>query len=248
MKNVILMTLRKLFKRIFPPSNRDFGIIAAQYPAKFTSLGFKSILQRFHPDKQDFFFMQVGAFDGVTGDPMAAYIQKYHWKGILLEPQTEHYRKLVAHYQGREGLTILNMALSDTDEKRRLYYVRTKDQRLPDWAEQLSSFSKAIITRHEAEIPGIKDLIESKEVSCITFQGIIDRYGLEKIDLLHIDTEGYDFEIIKMIPWMKYHPGIIYYEHKHLSQKDRDDCHLFLIEKGYRISVQQQDTICFFDN
>ena len=247
MNNAKLKTFWKSIKRLFMPAHADFGAVASQHPARFTSQPFKKILPRIRPAKQDFFFLQIGSFDGVSGDPIAEYIREYQWKGILLEPQTEQYQKLVAYYRDNSGLTILNRALSDTEGQRRLYYVRTRGQNLPEWAAQLASFSKETILSHEAEIPEIADLIESVEVSCITFQGLIDQYGLTKIDLLHIDTEGYDFEIIKMIPWTKVHPAIIYYEHKHLSQKDRDACHLYLINHGYRISVQFQDTIGFLD-
>ena len=34
-----------------------------------------------------FFFIQVGANDGITVDPIHKYIIEYHWNGILIEPQ-----------------------------------------------------------------------------------------------------------------------------------------------------------------
>jgi hypothetical protein len=37
----------------------------------------------------DFFFIQIGANNGMTGDPIRKYILKYHWRGILVEPQPD---------------------------------------------------------------------------------------------------------------------------------------------------------------
>jgi hypothetical protein len=35
----------------------------------------------------EFTFIQVGAFDGITTDPLHKYITRYGWRGILMEPQ-----------------------------------------------------------------------------------------------------------------------------------------------------------------
>ena len=33
-------------------------------------------------------FVQIGVFDGITGDPLRKYIGKCGWRGVLVEPQT----------------------------------------------------------------------------------------------------------------------------------------------------------------
>ena len=33
-----------------------------------------------------FRFVQVGANDGIYGDPLRTYIERHHWRGILVEP------------------------------------------------------------------------------------------------------------------------------------------------------------------
>ena len=35
---------------------------------------------------KDFFFIQIGANDGLTGDTLNQYIKKFKWTGILVEP------------------------------------------------------------------------------------------------------------------------------------------------------------------
>src|SRR5579864_2855167 len=36
---------------------------------------------------REFTFIQVGAFDGVSTDPLRKYIQTCGWRGVLVEPQ-----------------------------------------------------------------------------------------------------------------------------------------------------------------
>ena len=48
----------------------------------------------------EFTFIQVGAFDGITKDPLRRYIQACGWRGILLEPQSGPAAELRKLYGG----------------------------------------------------------------------------------------------------------------------------------------------------
>ena len=43
------------------------------------------------------------------------------------------------------------------------------------------------------------------------------KHNVNDISFILIDTEGYDYEIIKLIDFEKYKPSILIFEHKHLS-------------------------------
>jgi hypothetical protein len=62
------------------------------------------------------------------------------------------------------------------------------------------------------------------------------------VNLLQIDTEGYDFEIIKMVNFETLRPDVIHYEHRHLSDADRVACERLLASHGYRLHVAGVDT------
>ena len=42
----------------------------------------------------NFFFVQVGANDGVNHDPIFHHVRKYNWKGLLIEPIPDIFEKL----------------------------------------------------------------------------------------------------------------------------------------------------------
>ena len=35
----------------------------------------------------EFFFVQIGAFDGRVADPLYQLVHRHHWRGVLVEPQ-----------------------------------------------------------------------------------------------------------------------------------------------------------------
>src|SRR3954468_10330611 len=47
----------------------------------------------------DVAFLQIGANDGVTGDPIRAFVTRYGWHGVCLEPQPEAFARLQATYR-----------------------------------------------------------------------------------------------------------------------------------------------------
>jgi hypothetical protein len=62
---------------------------------------------------------------------------------------------------------------------------------------------------------------------------------------LNIDTEGYDFEIIKLIDFSEIKPSMILYEHIHLNAMDSTQCMNLLKDKGYSLIIQGKDTFAF---
>ena len=115
---------------------------------------------------------------------------------------------------------------------------------LPEWSKRVSSLRPDIITKNSL-LPKDEDIIEEIIVQCITFQDLIEKYNVSHIDLLQIDAESYDYEIIKMINFKKMKPYIIHYEHKHLSDIERCECLQHLINQGYKIAIEEVDTIAY---
>jgi len=54
-------------------------------------------------------------------------------------------------------------------------------------------------------------------VNCITFNSLMKKYNVERINILQIDTEGYDYDIIKLIDFDRFRPDLILLEYLHLT-------------------------------
>jgi hypothetical protein len=81
---------------------------------------------------RDFTFIQVGAFDGVSTDPLRKYIQTCGWRGVLIDPQPGPAAQLRELYGGNDRLIILQAALDDKRGTRTLFTVDSDT--VPAWA------------------------------------------------------------------------------------------------------------------
>src|ERR1043165_8619029 len=60
---------------------------------------------------EDQFFIQVGAHDGLHYDPIRPWVEKFHWSGVLAEPQPIIFKRLVENYKNEPQLKFENVAI-----------------------------------------------------------------------------------------------------------------------------------------
>lgn len=247
-----MLSLTKIWEaKLLPRVNWRLGLLG--YKIAKINLDHLIHLRMTEVGIDQFYFIQVGAFDGLSNDPIADYIKNYRLRGVLIEPQSEAFAALTKNYRGHNQLELLNTAISSNNGARKLYKVANGIEGIPLWANQLASFHQENILKHKdgspshgiSAIPSIGDHIISEEIECVTFDSILDRVGVQKIDLLLIDAEGYDSELIMLFPFGRMEPKIIQYEHMHLSEKQKNECIHLLGGKGYRFIVESTDTIAY---
>lgn len=211
-----------------------------------TELGFdlEFVLAHLMLNTKDVFFIQIGANDGKTVDPLFHFVTKFGWHGILVEPHPVAFEALKVNYRNQNGLKFLNAALSERDGSRTLYSVRT-DGLSFGHADCYSSFDKTHVARQSRWVPDIADRIEELEVKCISMQTLLKEADGKTVDVLVMDTEGYDFEILKMIKFDALRPSVICYEHTHLNKADMTKAATLLAKEGYRMTRDNLDTIAY---
>ena len=77
-------------------------------------------------------------------------------------------------------------------------------------------------------------------IPCTTFEEILSE--TTSVDLLLIDTEGYDLELLKLFDFDRFQPAIVRFEHDHLSRPDWDEAVELLYRSGYRTLREEYDT------
>ena len=185
------------------------------------------------PD-DEIFFVQIGAFDGITNDPLYDLVRARKWRGILVEPQPDAFEKLKQNYAGQEGLVFENGAVGATDGELTLY-TRTSG------GTEVASSEKELVAKPGHRADGIRALT----VPCWTVRTLLERHDATSVDLLQIDAEGLDFEIIKAIDFDSVAPPIIRFEHTIISGSDFNACLAYLAERGYRFLLEDTDTIAY---
>jgi FkbM family methyltransferase len=196
-------------------------------------------------DRRPAVVVQVGSNDGVQGDPIAPLIRKNpDWQVLFIEPLPHIFQRLLANYPHSQNYRFENVAISETTEMRLLYYVSDEIKKLregiPYWYDQIGSFDKKHILKHGKEF---ESFIVSEPVRCEPLRDILARNRIKKIDLLHIDTEGYDYEVLKQVDLKGSPPRVILYEHKHLSTADQSAARSLLLRVGYRVRPEEANTL-----
>jgi FkbM family methyltransferase len=189
----------------------------------------------------DFFFVQIGAHDGVHGDPIRPFVEKYHWHGLLVEPQPEIYQRLVANYAAEPQLTFAKAAVADQNGMATMYTFK-KSPDLPDHATMLASFNRDALVYNGH---GYQGEIEPLIVPALDLKTLLSKHKISQVDLLQIDTEGYDYEIIKLLSDSPIRPEIIHFESAFLNAELKHECGELLHALGYRALTIGVDTIAY---
>jgi len=211
----------------------------------------------------DFFFVQVGAHDGVSNryDVLHDYIIRFKLRGLLIEPQARVFALLQANYKGQSGLSFENAAIGHNNGSQQLYTIK-KNLDFLTYANEASSFSfdhlhksleehlrhgagNDVVQRVKELELSVDDCIEAETVDTYTFETVLSRHGVRRIDLLQIDTEGFDYEVLKMANLTKFRPTLINYEHEHLGDPDQLECWRDLRALGYRLFTHDGDTCAY---
>ena len=200
------------------------------------------IIEEYAEQTPSFVFIQIGAFDGITGDPIFALAKKYLWTGILVEPQSDAFELLVANYNNNPNISFENIAISDTDGTKILYGVQPVEYDTSNHG-QLHSFNKDVILKHAHMVKGLEDRITEVSVPTMTLSSLMNKHAIKTLDLLQIDTEGYDYEIIKQIDFGNSKPHFINFEHKHLSDADKSECYALLEQNNYRLIIGEYNVL-----
>ncbi len=193
------------------------------------------------------FFIQVGSHDGTQLDPLREEILARKWSGIMVEPVPFVFERLRQNYGSNRRIALENVAIAERDGERPLYYVReTSDDGLPAWYDALASFRKDVILseRHKEIIPDIEQRVATISVPCLTFESLCKKHGVTGVDIVQIDTEGFDFEIIKLIDLQRLRPKIVMFERLHFDAATHEACLAHLRAHGYEGLSNPMDTLC----
>lgn len=208
----------------------------------------RQLLRAFVCTYRDPLFIEIGANGGDHHDHLRPLILSESWRGIMVEPVPYLFRRLRRNYGEVQSVALENLAIADENGERPFFHVvkagRRERKRLPKWYDGIGSFSRENVLSHRSDIPDIERRIVSTMVPCLTFESLCRKHGVEKIDLLLVDTEGYDFEIIKRVDFARHRPRVLIYEHYHLSEAERAACASHLEGLGYEMMEEWLDTLC----
>ena len=187
----------------------------------------------------DFFFVQIGANDGVKHDPIRNLVRE-NWRGVLVEPIPAQFSALKKNYAGQAGFLFENAAITEFDGTTTLF-CSDGPERESVYAS-LHQRSVEIAQRKPESQPGSK--METMEVKAMTLSTLFDKYKVQQMDLFQVDTEGHDFSIMmQLLNKTSMRPSIIQFEHSFLSKEEEYRLYSFLTKEGYKVLPVGIDTV-----
>ena len=189
---------------------------------------------------ESFYFIQVGAHDGVRFDNLYQKVTTVNCSGIVIEPLKKYFHRLQMNYEDYPHVTPLNIALHPNLDEVDIHHVDfDKIDMLEPWSGGIASLD----AQHHKKSATPSTCMTKTKVKAMSFMNLIDEYKIESIDLLQIDVEGFDFEILKMIDFTYIKPKLIKYEYINLSDEEQEHLKILLEENGYKVYIGKEDAI-----
>jgi FkbM family methyltransferase len=191
-------------------------------------------------------FVQIGSNDGRQGDPIFDLAKAKHgWRGLLVEPVSFLFRRLRQNYGPDPRFQFANVAVTESLGPVPFYYVSERAaEELPDapwWHDQLGSFNREHL---EGALGGrLAPYIVEEAVEGVPLRELLDRYDITQLDLLHVDTEGYDYRVLRQIDFARWRPSVIVYEHNVLAAEEYTAARELLWHAGYELTERGSDTV-----
>ena len=185
-------------------------------------------------------FVQIGACDGVSGDSCHAFVRQGKLRAVLVEPVDASFQKLQQLYKEVPTVTLVRAAIGHSDGNVKFYKVKESGVQIDEfWARQLASFDRRHLLKHGVA----SENIEEVEVPCVSLESLVRVHKISRIDLLQIDTEGFDGEIVKMALTLPEQPLCINFEHTHLDLRTRDEVFTALKRNAYSWTHDNWNTL-----
>lgn len=201
----------------------------------------KNILEINFKKGEKFNFIQVGANDGISFDFLYEFIMLKNSEGIVIEPVKEYFNELNLNYVNFPKIIKINKAVHPF--KNRVVINKISPlaiDKYPKWVKGIASLDP---NHHKKTFIDSKDILKD-EVNADHLMNIINQNLTNyKLDYFQVDTEGFDFEVIKMINFDIIKPKIIKYESVNLETEDQKKLVTLLKNEGYYVFNEFCDTV-----
>jgi len=146
--------------------------------------------------KRDGWFLDVGAYDGITWSNSVALEKYYNWKGVCVEPNPNIFEQLVSNRKAvceQSALTYFDGIVDFVN--------------VSGYAEMLSGIPTSMPDTH---LERIKHEVSSHggsatkiSVKAQRTQTLLDRLSITRLDYMSIDVECGELNVLKGIDWDK---------------------------------------------
>ena len=185
----------------------------------YSQIGQDLEVVKFYNKKNNGFFIEVGASDGILYSNTYLLEKQYNWKGICCEPIPQKFRELV---KNRPNSICCREAVYSQSGLTLTFDISNNNHLLSGIAKHIDKY-KAYVDLKKTVI----------RVQTITLLDVLDKAKAPSfIEYMSLDTEGSELEILKHFDFKKYTFGLIDLEHNFIEPQ-RTEMRNLLLSNGY---------------
>ncbi len=191
--------------------------------------------------------IQVGANDGVMGDPVHEIVKQENVTSCLVEPAPPVFARLAETYRSYANVTCVQTAIVPDAGVHSVEFYSFAPRPGLHWDDVYSAWSST--TREHLEkfrpfVPDFDALVTSAHVPATTLTALFRATGWPTVDLLQVDVEGLDVALVGSIPFDDWAPRIVQFEHIHSDRAPLMALLARVRAAGYRTFSHGFDTLC----
>jgi FkbM family methyltransferase len=198
----------------------------------------------------DVFVVSIGAMDGVTYDSLRPYVDRYGWSGLFVEPVPDQFDALVRSFAGASPsrrLQFERAAIADRDgdvEMVRVPASLVQTGQVGAWLIGMSTLwpPRNGFTRGHERI-AFEQHAQRFRVPSMTVPSLLTRHGIDRIDVLQIDVEGYDWTVLRQFDLARYRPAVVRVERGSVPLDEQRAMHEHLQAHGYAVIASGEDLV-----
>jgi FkbM family methyltransferase len=179
----------------------------------------------------DIHVVQIGAFDGQLADPLKRIVSDRRTHCLLVEPQPGAFQMLQKRYGENPAVILENAAITEQDGSVTMYVPSNE-----------ASPMASIDPNHYKRFGFSKDSLRNISVPSLAPKTLVAKHQIDKIDVLQIDTEGFDARLVCLFLNAGIKPSIINFESLHCEAADLSKVWEILNKSGYWWIKGDQDT------
>lgn len=177
-------------------------------------------------------FIEVGTCDFDTCEQLI----KNGWNGIVIEP-VKYYFDLLPKYG---NIHYENIAITDSIGESEIHYLNPETiiKESNKWMKGISSLNSSTGPLSYEKNQFMKKNIIKQKVQTNTLTNLCEKYNINTIDFLKIDTEGHDMIVLQSLDLKKFPVKMIKIEHQHL---DDSKLRKYLEDLDYLVYTEMDD-------
>jgi FkbM family methyltransferase len=168
-------------------------------------------------------FLQIGANDSATDDPLHELIRHRGWRGALVEPNPAAFARLRANTADIEGLRLFCCAASDRAGE----------------ADFVVPANDRLASLDRPRGPGAGPPLR---VRIATLEELLAEAALPALDVLVTDAEGHDARILAPLDLSRFRPLLVVFESHHHTPEENAALRAKFEAAGYAVMRMHADS------